>query len=196
MSIRRAFGIFLLAAVTVCLAYVLGSQAGSLMVSKKERNSMHAREIQTKEILAHMQTIDVGDTLPDHTFVDLDMDSLRLSDVVCDRSVITVFDYHCSTCFAEIEEMNRAARDSVDFKYFTLVSSTNPLYLVELQEVHNIQCRIIYDKNRRYLDGLNISIYPFNIIVNKDMEIQRIVAGILTQEELEEIIDFNKRIQI
>lgn len=176
----------------ILAAFVLGRYAGDLLAAINRKDFREIRTLQTNELLDDMGTIQVGDTLPDHIFQGLDRQYYRLSDLLERQSVLTVFDYHCSNCLSEIEEIKKIARDSTESKYFLLVSRSNPLQLMELQEKLGISCRILFDEDGMFLTNLNISTYPFNIFVNQQLKIEGIVIGPIFSDEMKRVIQYNQ----
>lgn len=172
---------------TVALAYVLGSQTGNLLADKKERDARFVRTLQTEELLDRMGTIQVGNTLPDHTFQGLDRQFYRLSSLMQDHTLISVFDYHCDNCLAELEQYKKAVHDSGQAKHIILISGSNPLQLIELRDTYNIPFTILYDEDRMFLTNHNITTFPFNIVVNGSMQIEQIAAGSLIEDEIRQL---------
>lgn len=176
----------------IVAAFVLGRYAGDLFAAINRKDFREIRTLQTKELLNDMGTIQVGDTLPDHIFQGLDRQYYRLSDLLERQSALIVFDYHCSNCLSEIEEIKKVTSDSTESKYFLLISRSNPLQLMELQEKLGISCRILFDEDGMFLSNLNISTYPFNIFVNQQLKIEGIMIGPIFSDEMKRVIQYNR----
>jgi peroxiredoxin len=173
--------------VTVALAYVLGSQTGNLLADRRERDARFVRTQQTEELLDQMGTIQVGNTLPDHTFQGLDRQYHRLSDLLQDHTLISIFDYHCDNCLKELQQYMKVVRDSNQAKHIVLISGSNPLQLIELRDTYSIPFRILYDEDAMFLTNHNITTFPFNIVVNRSMQIEQIAAGSLMEDEIRQL---------
>lgn len=187
MSIRGGLKAVAIVLVTLSAAYVLGTKVGGLVVQKKQREQRFVRSLQTKELLNKMGTLKVGDALSDHTFQGLDRQFYRLSSLLQNHTVISIFDYHCDNCIAELQEIANTVRDSIEAKHIILISGSNPLQLLELRDTYEVPCRILYDEDRLFLDQYDINTYPFNIIVDDSLRIEDVVAGSLQRDELRQL---------
>jgi len=173
----------------VGLALLLGTEAGHYVASK--RNSQR-RSNRTQSILAQMNTLAVGDTLPDHPFEDLDHKELWLRDLLSEKTLISFTAPDCDACLAEFDELAAAVSDSADRRYFLIIwpylTGTSRAQGIE----HSLSGRVLYDKGGEFLDRLAVNTFPFNLIVNLAGAIEEIIADPMDREELAAIITANK----
>ncbi len=181
-------GVVVLAAV-IGAGLLLGGQAAHYATAKKQ---LAARNENTAGILSQMNTINVGDVLPDHRFEDLESNLVWLSDLLAHKTLISFYYPDCDGCILELEQLQNVCRDSADYQYFIYISSTDLQSLVEDREKHGIPLRIFYDHERAFAKELEVYTYPFNIIVNRDGLIEAIVGGALEESDFEDIIESNK----
>jgi peroxiredoxin len=170
--------------IVAAIAWVLGSNVGKWVRAENRNEYSFRRQLHTNEIIEHMGTIKVGDTLPDFGFEDLDRRYWKLSQLVSDTSAVIFFDYHCDNCMEELEEIKKAVSAGVDAERFILISPTNPLYLQEIRDSLNVPCRILYDENRLYEDQLTIFSYPMSVIIDQNLMILEITAGVRYASEM------------
>lgn len=64
-----------------------------------------------------------------------------------------------------------------------LVSPSTPEFVNEAQKELGTAFPVLYDTLDRYRTELKIASYPFNILVDSDLTIKRIVVGALTTSE-------------
>jgi peroxiredoxin len=171
---------------TVAVAYFLGVKAGNLVNAHRFRES---REKTTEALLNRMQTLRVGDTLSDHTFEDLKQQRTRLTDMVHGRTLLMFLSPDCSMCLDELENLRNAIADSSDFRHFVLISPDDRLDLLRAQELYDIPCPILWDRDNTYAGNLQINAQPFNVVVSGSLEIERLAAGPLSEKELREIVE-------
>ncbi len=177
---------------SVVVAYFTGVEAGQYLNHRK-RAETRARGVNTtRAILDRMQTIEVGDTLFNYVFEDIDGREVSLDDLVTSRTVITYMQTDCDGCLLELEEMIKTVTDPADYRHFILISSANPLHLRKLRDNFGLDCAILYDEERQFGHALNIYSYPFSVIVNGSRVILDIRADALWAEDFKEIIRLNR----
>jgi len=184
------------AVLAIGLGYILAMQASSIISARRleqQPDSHQQREEVTEGILQHMNTIAVGDTLPDHQFEGLDRRPMILSQMVSHKTVLVFFDPDCGSCGGELESIHQAVTRSSDYRYFLLISAGNPRMIEDMQGQYDIRSPILYDHGGKFVYGHQILTYPFNVIVDRDLVIEDIIGGSLDMEELREIIDINAR---
>ncbi|MCX6833896.1 MAG: redoxin domain-containing protein [candidate division Zixibacteria bacterium] len=144
---------------------------------------------QTASVLKQMGTIEVGDTLPNFPFEDIDGKVRLLSEVVTDKTLITYVERGCDACLTELERLKQAANGQADYDHILLITSANPLHMQKLRAEYGLGCVILYDEERRYGSLLKISSFPFNLVVNRQRVIEAIHANILLPEDYERFFD-------
>lgn len=170
--------------IVIGVAWVMGTNLGDWVNAESHTENALRREIHTAELLEHMGTIKVGDTLPNFGFDDLDRKYWKLSELVTEKTAIIFFDYHCDNCMVELGEIKKAVNSGADPDRFLLISSTNPLYLQSITDSLDFPCRFLYDEDRVFADQLGIFTYPLTIETNRNLQITNIDAGILYEADL------------
>jgi len=187
---KLSFGILLLIA-TVSIAYILGVQAGNY-VGDKERAETRAKGInQTRQVLAKMGTINIGDKLQNLVLEDIDGNVRRLAELVKERSVISFLRPDCDACLVELEHLHEIAVSPQDWEPFIFISTANPLHLRELEESFHMNSVILFDEEGMATEALNVMAWPFNIVVDGNLTIIDIHARPLDGDEFREVIEFS-----
>ncbi|MCX6834879.1 MAG: redoxin domain-containing protein [candidate division Zixibacteria bacterium] len=179
--------IWVLAAAVVVLAYIIGVQAAALFEKwnlSRNADQYYAQAAgQTASILRQMGTIEVGDTLPNCPFEDIDGKVRLLSEVVTDKTLITYLERDCEACLLELERLKQAANSQADYDHILLITSANPVHMQKLRADYGLGCVILYDEERRFGSTLQISNFPFNLVVNRQRVIEAIHANILLSDD-------------
>ncbi len=171
--------------ITAGVAVFLGVNAGNLY------NDWKAEELRTETTnatLERMGTLNIGDTLPDHTFEYLDRSQVKLSELVKGNTLITFISPNCPNCDDQLEALSGAAPVEVQTQQVVLISPHNPRFLEEIQAKHNVIAPLLYDHRREYWSLLKINSYPINVFVNGDRQIQDILVGALVAEDFESLL--------
>lgn len=177
--------------VTVGVAYVLGVAAAGI-VQKYRMKKFRAEK--TQEILEQMGSgLDVGVPLPDVELEELDGNSIRLSEAVGARSLVSFISPDCGACKIALERISATVSES-DRAGFVLISDTDPANLSHIQDSLNLHCRLIYDRGGEYKNRLGVFTFPFNVVVDKELVIEDIIAGAPETDELEAIIEYNRQL--
>ncbi|MCX6834949.1 MAG: redoxin domain-containing protein, partial [candidate division Zixibacteria bacterium] len=193
MARMKSSAILVLGGAVVVLAYVIGVQAAALFEKwnlSRNADQYHAQAAeQTASVLKQMGTIEVGDTLPNFPFEDIDGKVRLLSEVVTDKTLITYIKPDCDACLAELERLKQAATSQTDYEHVLLVSSSNPVHMQKLRAEYGLGCVILYDEERRFGSLLKISSFPFNLVVNRQRVIKAIHANVLLPDDYEQFFD-------
>jgi len=137
--------------------------------------------------------LEVGDTLRDYVFEDIDRNPLRLSDLTSKITLLVFFQPDCSGCEMEIEDLNRTLRDSLDSRYFLFISPGNPRLIEDMKRDYHLHAPVLYDHRAAFTYGMyRIAAYPYNVVIDKDMVVKDIILGSLPEDELARIVDANK----
>lgn len=170
----------------ISIAYVLGIYAADI---KKEWEASRQRENMTKSVLEQMgNTIVVGGYLPDAKLEDLEGNAVKLSSVVCGKSLIIFSLPGCGYSIRQLQSMKACSLSTETERCFIFISDENPLELMYIREKYGLKCTILYDRDRAYMKSLGIFTSPFNIMVDKDLRIDNIIGGNLSTNEIKEFI--------
>jgi len=136
-----------------------------------------------------MGTIEVGDTLPNFPFEDIDGKVRLLSEVVTDKTLITYLERGCDACLQQLERLKQAANGQDDYEHVLLITSANPVHMQKLRADYGLGCVILYDEERRFGSLLKIQSFPFNLVVNRQRVIETIHANTLLPDDYERFFE-------
>ena len=131
-----------------------------------------------------MGTVEVGDTLQDHTFEDMDLRPIRLGKIVSGPSIISVFDPGCDACLEELSTFQRVLTPLALERQVVFISGGNPRYIAELVASTGLASHVLYDHHSAWLGSYRILTFPFNLVVDSNLVVTRIVVGAMTEENL------------
>lgn len=188
MLSRKVVWLLLLVVATVGLAVVLGIGAGNLLAERKEHDAKKMRAAFTQQILQQMEHVQIGDTLPNATLLDLERNTRRLHSMLSDKSLIIFFDYSCENCLVELEYLGKVVKDSILASNIILISATNPLFLLDARNEFGLKCPILYDDRQQFMNALGVDTYPFNLFVGSDGVIDSVVASAMGQSDLDQFL--------
>lgn len=177
----------------ISVAYVLGTQAAGLLDEwELNRNADQYRSKaieQTSATLRRMGTINVGDTLPNFSFEDIDGNLHRLSELVTDHTLITYIKPDCDACLIKLERLRNAANGLDDYEHVLLISSANPLHLQRLRDDYGLESLMLYDEESLFSKTLKIQSFPFNLIVDRSRVIRTIHASVLLPADYDDLFE-------
>jgi peroxiredoxin len=175
----------------ILLGVVLALQASKLVMAhrlEKQTDTEAQRRELTDEILDDMNTIDIGDTLADHTFRDLHRNPIELTQLIKGKTLVLFFDPDCGNCELELEALQRVVTDETDCQSFLLISAGNPWLMEELKTKYHLCSPMLYDYKGQFTYGMHIYTYPFNVIIDENRVIHDIISGPLSESDLKQII--------
>jgi peroxiredoxin len=171
-----------LAAVILFVAWMMGTYAGRLTQSLVAGFSHQSRDEMTRGLLSQMNTIHVGEALPDFSFEDLDGNRLRLSELVTDSTLLAIVDLSCAPCVAEMKYLAEAA-DGSNCTGTILISSSNPLHFKDFRDSIKLPSRVLFDEDRAFQSNLKIASTPFNLNLGPGLVVYEAWAASLTPKE-------------
>lgn len=171
------------------VALLLGVEAGHYYASKRK---LAKRDKSTQAILKQMNTLGIGDTVPDFALEDLGYNRVWLNDLLSHKTLISFFYPDCDACMLDFERLKAAASDSADYRYFIFISSSDPEELVALKEEYGLSAFILYDHDQEFSGSIGVFTFPLNVIVNQSGKIENIIGGPLEEGEFVDLIQINK----
>jgi hypothetical protein len=173
---------------TIGLTLPFSVKAG-LPVSQSKPESKNTDK--PSQIPAKKKDLAVGDTIPDHKLVGLYGGAVKLSSLLCQRSVISFFLPGCDLCEKEISDLVSVARDSADFQYFIFISSANAARIAK-SIPPNRPMLVLGDSGSVYGTLLGVKTIPLNIVVDRSGRIEKITEDAMTLGDYKKIIEFNR----
>jgi peroxiredoxin len=170
---------------TIALAYFLGTAAGNYVSARRADRSRYEK---TLDILKGMQNLAVGDTIPDHEFVDPEGNIVRLSDWLTPKTILTFFEPDCETCINEIIQLRETISDTAQYRRFIFVSACSREQLTEVRDKAGVPLRMLQDRDRAYSAYFGVYTFPFNLVVNRSRKVEGVITGIPTTEDYGRIL--------
>jgi len=184
-------GLLLGVGVIIVAAYFLGITAANGARTWKAKQE---RVRQTETVLKQMGTgLRPGKTLPDAVLADLEGYDIRLSDILCDRTVIVFFKPDCSFSRAELAAIKEATVKPEDQACFVLISGADQPELWAIKEELGLSCPLLFDRNTQYGKVLGIKSVPLNFIVDRNLQIEEVVSGAMPSRDIAEIMKNSRR---
>jgi peroxiredoxin len=193
MGVRRrrwtvSFAVILV--LTIIVAYFGGLKAAQGVQSWKAKRE---RVRQTEAVLKEMGTgLGVGKSLPDAVLADLEGVDTRLSDLLCDRTVIVFFKTDCSFSRAELAALRAAAVTPEDQHCFVLISSSDQTELWDIRQKFGLSCPLLYDRDGKYSRCLGVFLVPINFIVDAELTVKDVVSGPILEEDMANFLEHIK----
>ena len=194
VNFKRVTVFLALVVVVVIIAYLLGSATGAFLKAREQRkiddDYIAQRQASTKEMVErNNSTFEIGMTLPNHLFTDLDGNPVTLSEMLRDRTVLAFYSTNCDYCTDEMELVNKLARTDGDWKTFVFISGDSTEVLKELRASMDERMQILYDENYQFCSSfLGFVPFPFTMIVDENGTIEDFMAGKLIEREVEDIL--------
>jgi peroxiredoxin len=188
---RRIVSFVVILGLVVVIAYFGGIKAAQgLQVWKAKRERVR----QTQAVLEKMGTgLGIGKTLPDAVLADLEGIDTRLSDLLCDRTLVVFFRTSCSFSQAELAALKDATTAPEDQSCFVLISNSDQAELWEVKQKLGLTCPILYDRDTQYGRQLGVKTAPLNFVVDRTLKIIDVVSGALTGKEIKDFMEKNRK---
>ncbi len=184
----RRVGLFLLSIlVIIAIAYVLGMKTATAVQDWKADRQ---RARQTEAVLKEMGTgLTVGKVLPDAVLADLKGREIRLSDILCDRSVVVIFSPECSFSRAELAAIKGIGPKPEDETCFILISAADQTEVRYVIEKTGLDCPLLIDRNGEYGKRLGIKAVPMNFVVDRALTIVDVISGVMPNADIADIVE-------
>ncbi|NMC43117.1 MAG: redoxin domain-containing protein [candidate division Zixibacteria bacterium] len=184
--LRKGLILVLIGSIVLVVAYFSG-----IAIAKGIRNwnAGRMRAEQAEAILERMGSgLGVGKSLPDAVLADLEGIDTRLSDLLCDRTVIVFFRTDCSYSRAELAALKEATARPKDQSCFILISHSDQAEIWVVKQSLGLTCPILYDRDKQYGKQLGLMTAPLNFVVDKNLQIKEVIAGAMTAEDIAVLI--------
>lgn len=132
--------------------------------------------------------LEIGVTLADHVFEDLNEQPVRLSDLVVGNMLISVVMPTCESCLDEMLYIRDQIEKPDDYRHLVFITSANPRFMRDIKEETGMAATFLYDHRAEYLSQYDVNAYPLNIIIDSNMVVLDVFGGGLTQTDLEKVL--------
>ena len=129
----------------------------------------------------------VGDEAPDFTLVDLEGESHKLSDYKGQGVFLNFWGTWCKPCAKEMPAMDRQFEVFKDqgVQVLAVNIAQSDFEVESFANQYGLSFPIVIDKNKSVMSAYNIRPLPTTLLVNPEGEIQRIVTGEMTEQDIE-----------
>jgi len=169
----------------VAFAGFLGVGGGKLYshwLKNRERTEL------TTAIVKQMETIDVGDTLPDHVFEDFSRNPVDLRKTLPHGGLVTFISPTCPSCEDQLSEFAASVAEDAQAGRFVFISAGNPRLLEEVRDKHKLNAPVLYDHKSVYWKQLQINSFPLNVFVDDRFVITDMIAGPISAAEFSQVL--------
>lgn len=174
--------------ILLAVAYFFGAQAGQFISSKKSDEWRKERDEQGQYILKRVESLKVGQKLPNYFFYDIDGNFVELEKIVKSNCMISYILVDCPACDEQLATLTDLSKNTKIQISTILVSYENPFQLIKLKEQYQINFPILYDHGNQYGTNLDLYTYPFNILIDSGLVIRKLIPGQLLKEDYKEVI--------
>ncbi|MDD4051086.1 MAG: redoxin domain-containing protein [candidate division Zixibacteria bacterium] len=188
---QRNISFTVILVLVVIIAYFGGLKAAQGVQGWKAKRE---RVKQTEAVLKEMGTgLGVGKSLPDAVLADLEGTDTRLSDLLCDRTVVVFFRTDCSFSRAELAALKGATNTPENQSCFILISNSDQTDLWEIKEKLGLSCPILYDRDTKYGKQLGVKSVPLNFIVDRTLKIEDVISGTMPTEGIKDFMEQSRK---
>ncbi|KAA3636230.1 MAG: hypothetical protein DWP97_03150 [Calditrichaeota bacterium] len=182
MSIRKVTLVTFTTILVISIAYFVGIKAGTYF---KEKELFSNRKQNTRHILAKMDNLKIGITIPNYTFEDLSFQLVELQTIITQSKTMLIFiEPSCHTCIEDLERLSKIIESEDDAAHFIIISSGNPRHLMDIRANLDIKIPILYDHEQGYSSIFGVFTFPFHIVIDEKRIVKNIISGQLTDKEI------------
>lgn len=186
---KYAVSIVLVAVVAFFSAKQVAAYLNGIEIEEAQQGKRQVRREFTESVLRSMNSLQVGQVLPDYQFEDLAYNPQTLSDLATENTLLIFFDPACEGCDDELAAINEAVTDSIGYQRIRLITSGDSGMVAAKVARFALHSPLLYDRSGDYFFQLGVFTYPFNIIINKERVIQDMIAGTLDHTDLTRFIE-------
>ncbi len=183
------FSTIIISISVLAIAIFLGTQSGKYLGPKQR---LREQVISSKQILAKMQYLHIGDTLLNHKFEVIGGDSVWLYDLLSKKCVLTIVLPGCEDCLYEAQELKAAITDSNDARHFIFATWENPRTFEDMKNENGLTSPFLYDHKRVYFSNYDITTFPFNITLDENGVVLDMLSGAMWKKDFGEIIEYTR----
>ncbi len=193
-TIKIILGVVLATAVTVGLAYFLGSKVGGHVATQQaEANFLEQRDTDTRTIVSQAKNLTPGNTLPDHVFETMSGEQVGLYDLLGVKTPIAFFSNGCPACTKLAQQIASIAGDPRDMECFVFITDIDLEQLTVFREQHGFNGTILIDRKMDFMREIFKEVLiPTIIVVDSSAVIENVFVGGLTDEEIADFMSANR----
>lgn len=172
----------------VALGLVFGGAIRKYVTPDRQAERERLRHLAATNNDRVVGPLEIGVTLDDHTFEDLNEQPVRLSDLVVGNMLICIVMPVCESCLDEMLYIRDQIDKPEDYRHLVFITSANPRFMRDIKMETGMPATFLYDHRAAYLSHYGVDTYPFNIIIDSNMIVLDVFGGGLTQADLEKVL--------
>ena len=135
----------------------------------------------------NIEVLKVGDKAPDFTLQDMDGTSHKLSDYEGEGVFLNFWGTWCAPCVKEMPAMDRQYQEFEEqgVQVLAVNIAQSDFEVQSFVDRFGLSFPVVIDKSRSVMNAYNIRPLPTTILVNPEGEIERIVTGEMTEEDIQ-----------
>lgn len=135
----------------------------------------------------NIEVLKVGDKAPDFTLQDMDGTSHKLSDYEGEGVFLNFWGTWCAPCVKEMPAMDRQYQEFEEqgVQVLAVNIAQSDFEVQSFVDRFGLSFPVVIDKSRSVMNAYNIRPLPTTILVNPKGEIERIVTGEMTEEDIQ-----------
>ncbi len=129
----------------------------------------------------------VGDKAPDFTLVDLEGNNHKLSDYAGQGVFLNFWGTWCKPCAKEMPAMDRQYEVFSDqgVQVLAVNIAQSDFEVQSFADQYDLSFPVVIDKTKSVMTAYSIRPLPTTVLVNPDGDIQRIITGEMTEQDIE-----------
>lgn len=134
-----------------------------------------------------VSVLKVGDKAPDFQLVDLEGESHQLSDYKGQGVFLNFWGTWCKPCAKEMPAMDRQYEVFKDqgVQLLAVNIAQSDFEVQSFADQYNLSFPIAIDKTKSVMTAYNIIPLPTTVLVNPEGEIERVITGEMTEQDIE-----------
>jgi len=127
-----------------------------------------------------------GDEAPDFTLVDLEGKEHQLSDYKGQGVFLNFWGTWCKPCVKEMPAMDRQFDEYKDqgVQVLAVNIAQSNLEVQNFADRLGLKFPIVIDKTKSVMHTYNIGVLPATVLINPDGEIERVITGEMTEQDI------------
>lgn len=135
----------------------------------------------------NIEVLKVGDKAPDFTLQDMEGTPHKLSDYEGEGVFLNFWGTWCAPCVKEMPAMDRQYKEFEEqgVQVLAVNIAQSDFEVQSFVDRFGLSFPVVIDKSRSVMNAYNIRPLPTTILVNPQGEIERIVTGEMTEEDIQ-----------
>ncbi|MGB2991287.1 MAG: thiol-disulfide oxidoreductase ResA [Paenisporosarcina sp.] len=133
-----------------------------------------------------VEVLGIGDQAPDFTLVDLNGEEHRLSDYKGQGVFLNFWGTWCKPCAKEMPAMDRQYEiyKEQGVQILAVNIAQSDFEVERFASQYGLNFPIVIDKTKSVMEAYNIDPLPTTLLINPDGEIEQIVRGEMTEQDI------------